>query len=364
MKAKLQQRLIKRQEEGTLRSLSLFSGVDFYSNDYLGCARIETPSTGQGSTGSRLISGNTEEAEQCERILATFFRSPSALVFNSGYDANVGFFGAVPQRDDVVLYDEHIHASARDGIRIGMAKSYRFEHNSVQDLRDRLKKTEADQVYVAIESLYSMGGDMAPLKELIDVCEEFGAHLVVDEAHAAGVYGEHGEGLIAALGLEDRVAARLITFGKAYGSHGAAILGSEVLKDYLVNFARSFIYTTALPPDAYKRIADMVGSPLLKELRETLFDNIQYFRVVANELGIELSSEINSPIQIIRMSAEATKRAADTLGKTYAVKAILPPTVAAGDECLRICLHAHNSQEDITGIVQHLHQYIHGNTAR
>ncbi len=357
MSDKLHKRLQKRIEEGTYRSLSSFDkGVDFWSNDYLGLARyaVDTDSEKGGATGSRLISGNSPDAVACEAFLATFFGVEAALVFNSGYDANLGFFSAVPQRGDLILYDEHIHASVRDGIRMSWAKAHSFAHNSVEDLKKKLK-LGGEQVYVAVESLYSMGGDMAPLLEILECCEESGAMLVVDEAHTAGVFGARGEGVVGALGLQDRIFARLITFGKAYGAHGATILGSELLKNYLINFARPFIYTTALPPANYRRIIRMVELAAELPLRSELQIIVRHFRELIAKGGLISSSEVNAPIQVLRMTGEqASLKAKALCEKGYAVKAILPPTVAKGDECLRVCLHVHNTEAQLNELVKEL----------
>ena len=355
----LHRRLQKRAEEGTLRSLSSFDAlIDFWSNDYLSVARegfVAQPNHRSGSGGSRLIAGNSSEAIAWEEFLAHFFQSEAALVFNSGYDANLGFFSAVPQRDDLVLYDEHIHASVRDGIRLGLAKSHGFEHNSVEDLRRKLQRKGNQNCYVAVESLYSMGGDMAPLLAMIELCDQYGARIIVDEAHAAGVFGEQGKGIVHALGLHNRVFARLVTFGKAYGSHGAALLGSEVLKEYLINFARPFIYTTALPPYHYRNVLEAVQVVGISERQQALQRLIRVFRAELSAQGVFSSSEVNSPIQIIGMSGEDAKKTAEHLvAKGYAIKAILAPTVAMGNECLRICIHTHNTPEEVKGLVAEL----------
>ncbi len=239
MDSKLKNKLNKRIEEGTLRSLSSFEGaIDFFSNDYLGLSRVKFESeypTQNGSTGSRLISGTSKIALSTEEKLATFFGTESAIIYNSGYDANIGFFSCVPQRGDTVLYDEYIHASVRDGIRMSFAESISFKHNDIIDLERKLEKLTGT-IYVSIESLYSMDGDIAPLKQIAEICQNHNAYLVVDEAHAAGVFGENGKGLVHQEEIEKAVFARLVTFGKAYGSHGAVILGSKELIDYQINF--------------------------------------------------------------------------------------------------------------------------------
>jgi 8-amino-7-oxononanoate synthase len=347
MDQKLKDKLNKRKEEGTLRSLSSFSGmIDFQSNDYLGLSEVAIGFTGSyGGTGSRLISGTSLEALEAERFLAEYFNAPSALFFNSGYDANIGFFGSVPQKGDFVVYDEEIHASVRDGIRLSYAKTYSFRHNDPEDLKRILAKIEGT-VYVAIESLYSMSGEVTPLEQILQICEQFNAHLIVDEAHAGGVYGD-GKGYCAELGLQDRIFARLITFGKAFGSHGAVYLVDNDLKDYLVNFARSFIYTTALPPSAYKRIVQLAQRDDLDSRRKRLQDNINLLRESLQEL--ELFSDPRSPIQSIRFQDIDTLRKVtqNCLEAGFAVKAIYAPTVPLGKECLRINLRSDHDDGSI-----------------
>jgi 8-amino-7-oxononanoate synthase len=318
--------------------------IDFYSNDYLGLSKQSHSLTHSisGSTGSRLISGNSLEADQCETFLADYFGAESSLVFNSGYDANLGFFGSVPQKGDTIIYDQFIHASVRDGIRLSNAKSYSFEHNSTEDLERKIQRSEG-AVYVAVESLYSMDGDISPLESIAEICVKFGVYLIVDEAHAVGVFGK---GLVDKLGLNEKVFARLVTFGKAYGCHGAAILGPLRLKEFLINFARSFIYTTALPPSAYIIIQQRCSLDC-EELQIILQANIRLFR--RNLEFFNFKSDETSPIQIVTFgSILRTKYIAQEIQKKgIAVKPIFSPTVPQGAECIRICLHAFNSAEEI-----------------
>ncbi len=355
MDQKLHKKLLKRREEGTLRSLSLFEGgIDFFSNDYLGLAKCPSFSKADkqyGGTGSRLISGSSKEALDSEAFLAGFFSTESALIFNSGYDANLGFFSCVPQKGDTVIYDKHIHASIRDGLQLSQAKSVGFAHNDMIQL-ERLVQNATGTKYVVVESLYSMDGDIAPLKDITTICNKYNAWFVVDEAHACGVFGEMGRGIVDALGLNESVFARIITFGKAYGAHGAAIIGSQRLREYLVNFARSFIFTTALPPDSYERIRQMVGITDLDNRRGLLQGNIKLFRELSVDL--ECISEINSPIQIIRIGdVEKAISLANKLREfEINVKAILSPTVPTGHEGLRICLHSFNSKDEINTLVK------------
>ena len=270
---KLQSRLDARRRDGNLRALPVPSGrIDFTSNDYLGLARLpsavhdlsgEVPR--RGSTGSRLLSGNHALYEQTERLVADFHNAGSALIYNSGYDANIGLFSAVLQRTDTVFYDRSVHASIRDGISLGHARSIGFDHNDLHSLRKVAgnafaKGRPADgEVYVVTESVFSMEGDGPDLAALAAYCAENGFHLVVDEAHAVGVRGPGGRGVAVELGIEEALFARVVTFGKALGCHGAAVLGSPLLKQYLLNFSHSLIYTTALPPHSLEAIAQAYG---------------------------------------------------------------------------------------------------------
>lgn len=353
MDQRLLNKLNKRIEEGTLRSLSHFEGyIDFFSNDYLGLGRISNDevSFSSASTGSRLISGTSSHSLKVESEIASFFDSDSALFFNSGYDANVGLFSCIPQRGDTVIYDELIHASVRDGIRLSFANHYSFEHNSIEDLKKKIKEAKGS-VYVAIEALYSMDGDIASLRGISNVCEEHNAYLIVDEAHSSGVFGENGKGLVAALSMENRIFARIVTFGKAYGSHGAVVLGSNNLTDYLVNFSRSFIYTTALPDSTFERNNQMVRRGDIDGRRNALQENLAYFRDNYKHKG--LISEVNSPIQILQIGevVEASQIAKELLDNHIAIKPIFSPTVAVGKERLRLCFHSFNSKEEIDSLI-------------
>ncbi|MFB9081027.1 aminotransferase class I/II-fold pyridoxal phosphate-dependent enzyme, partial [Flavobacterium procerum] len=215
---------------------------------------IENDIIQNGATGSRLISGNHSLYQNAELFIAAFHDSESALIFNSGYDANVGFFGAVPQRNDVILYDELSHASIRDGISMSNAKSFKFLHNDFEDLERLILKFPDTNLYIVTETVFSMDGDSPNLEELVQLSEKYNCFLVVDEAHTLGVFGEKGEGVTQYRQLHNRIFARIMTFGKGLGCHGAAILGSIELREYLVNFARSFIYTTGLSPHSVSTI--------------------------------------------------------------------------------------------------------------
>ncbi len=355
---KLINKLNYRKEEGTLRSLSSFEGfIDFFSNDYLGFSNLDyLHSKIGGSTGSRLISGTSSFVLELEKSLAQKFNSESALIFNSGFDANLGLLSSVLQRSDIVIYDEFVHASIRDGIRLGNGKSYAFKHNSTLDLRTKLERF-GKGVYVVIESLYSMDGDIAPLNDIVALCNEFEAYLIVDEAHSGGTYGKNGVGLISEFNLDHQIFAKIITFGKAFGSHGAVVLGSNLLIEYLINFSRPFIYTTALPNHSYDIIKFVISNEERINIeQEKLRENINLF----NQLIKQHFSDLDSPIKIIRFGdIQLTKSLANSLNeKKIAVKPIFSPTVPKGSEGVRICLHSFNSKDQIETIARIINKFI------
>ena len=377
---RLNAKLNARKTDGSLRVLSVPSNpediglVDFSSNDYLGFAKNleifeETANVLRykgllfnGSTGARLLSGNNVLYEEIEKRLAQFHKSESALIFNSGYDANIGFFSSVPQRGDFIFYDEYIHASIRDGIRMGNAKSYKFKHNSFKGLRKAIERSRNNifkdcEIYIVTESVFSMDGDSPDLATLVSFCNKERYHLVVDEAHAVGVFGCNGGGLLQKLGLQDTVFARIITFGKAIGCHGAAVLGSRDLKKYLINFAHSFIYTTALPPHSLITIMTAYNhlSTNCQEERDKLYKNIAYFRSQLEILGltacfIQSNSAIHCCIVLGNKKVKTVAKEIKISG--FDVKPILSPTVAKGQERLRFCLHTYNTKEEIKKVLE------------
>lgn len=351
-------KLNERKENDSFRSLHIpAEGIDFYSNDYLGIARLESPVTGaHGATGSRLISGNYSQVEELEDYAAEFFRQPAALLFNSGYSANLGLLSCVPQRGDTIIYDEYCHASIRDGIQLSNADAYKFRHNDTEHLQKRLK-TAKGTVYVVVEAIYSMDGDDHNLPWLGQICEAHGAHLIVDEAHSGGVYGKFGRGLVggeeAFLGTI-KVFAKIITFGKAFGSHGAMVLGSQDLKDFLINFSRPFIYTTALPPSSISRIRFAIETVReARKERAKLNDNILYFRKKTDQHKL-MTFESVSPIQgvIIPGNSQVKQKAAALNDQGFMVKAILSPSVPKGKERIRICLHSYNTHQEIKALIK------------
>lgn len=350
---KFQRNLQDRIEKGSLRSLLSFDNhIDFWSNDYLGLAQIAQTVELTGSTGSRLISGNSKVIEDTESRIAAHFQSEAALVFNSGYDANVGLFSSLPQKGDTILYDELVHASVRDGIRLSFANSFSFRHNDVADLEKKLQKATGT-IFVAVESLYSMDGDLAPLVEINRLCSNYEALLIVDEAHSGGVFGREGKGLCDESGISGSVFIRLFTFGKAYGAHGAVVCCSGLVRQFLVNFARSFIYTTALPEAMYVHLLNQIERSKPEGLRTRLRENIAHF---TKSIQSTLSAP-GSPIQVLEFPdlVLCKQKAAYLQQAGFAVKAILPPTVPAGSQRLRICIHAFNTPEEIDRLVSLIH---------
>lgn len=360
----LERKLLERQGLNALRSLKSSSGlIDFCSNDYLGIVtdglleKNAVPGLRHGSTGSRLLSGNYALIEETESFIAGFHDCEAALIFNSGYDANTGLLSCVPQKGDTILYDYLCHASIRDGIRLSFAQSFSFRHNDVEDLEKKLRAATG-QVFIVTESVFSMDGDMAPLRELVDICRRQGCHLIVDEAHATGIIGEKGEGLAQQLQLHKSCFARVHTFGKALGAHGAVVCGSKLLRDYLVNFARSFVYTTALPEasiaairNAYNIIAKS------KAERAQLRQLVQQFRQGTEQLSPFFHLPFSdTPIQgVVIPGNDAVKKVAATLQASgFDVRPILYPTVPKNSERLRIVLHSFNRVEQVNQLISKL----------
>jgi 8-amino-7-oxononanoate synthase len=349
----LADKLDERKKSNSFRSLiDADHLIDLYSNDYLGIAKWKSDSSHkQGSTGSRLISGNSKRTEEIEFQLANFFEMDTALFYNSGYDANLGFFSSVPQKGDTVIYDELIHASIRDGLRLANASSFSFKHNDLESLEEKIQRAKGN-VYVVVEAIYSMDGDAAQLNDIANICKQYEAYLIVDEAHSGGIFGDEGVGLVSALGLNENVFAKIMTFGKAYGSHGAVVLGQSDLRNYLINFSRSLIYTTALPPHSQERIFEVVqkGAGMDAE-RSQLIENIIRFKELMRDSNYQLIPS-DSAIQslVVPGIEEAKKLAEKILLSGFAVKAILSPTVPDGSERLRFCLHSYNTEEELVNL--------------
>jgi 8-amino-7-oxononanoate synthase len=362
----LNKKISERKEQNNFRQLRLTKKemIDFCSNDYLGIVKNDLLKASKkyqsGSTGSRLLSGNYKLIEETEQFIADFHNAQAGLIFNSGYDANIGLLSSVPQRSDTVFYDFLSHASIRDGIRLSFAQSFSFQHNDLNDLETKLKKSIGN-IFVVTESVFSMDGDLCPLLELVTLCEKYNAYLIIDEAHATGVIGEKGEGLVQMLGLESKVFARIHTFGKACGVHGAIVMGSNTLRDYLINFTRSFIYSTALPEQTIAHIKSSYELfPLMKQERAHLYQlakNFQsFFSVLQPDVKNVQYLKSDTPIQgIIIPRNEQVKNTAKFLQENNLdIRPILYPTVPSGQERLRIVLHSFNTGNELKSLLHYL----------
>jgi len=366
---KLLSLLEKRKVENNFRTLSLPNSklIDFSSNDYLGFSKNpelkklkekiskQYKLQQEGSTGARLISGNSKIAEDCEKQLAKFHHGEAALLFNSGYDANTGLLSSVPQKRDLVLYDELCHASIIDGIRQSFADSYKFRHNDIAHLKRLIERNiHAETIYVVTESVFSMDGDCALLKDISSLCKKHNAYLIIDEAHATGVFGMKGRGLCNEERVEENCFARVYTFGKAMGTHGAVVVCSKPVQEYLINFARSFIYTTALPPVSVASV--MASYTLLQKSKNTnaLKKNIKLFNKLTSRLKNKIQSTSAIHCFLIPGNENAMGTAAALNKSGFDVKAIKSPTVKAGSERLRICLHATNTEKQIKDLAREL----------
>lgn len=358
MKALIQQwhnTLATREAAHTYRRLTQYGpGIDFLSNDYLGLAKDRhfrqillkavnrQPGLLQGATGSRLISGNTAYTEATEAFIAAAHGTEAALFFASGYKANLALFSCILGRTDTIITDERVHRSVHDGCQLSMARKWKFRHNDPDHLETLLKKASGN-IIIAIESLYSVDGNFAPIPEIIQLCRQYNAGLIVDEAHATGVFDK---GLVHQYGLQNDVLATIVTYGKAMGLEGAAILGGQTLKNYLVNYAAPFIYSTA--PSALHLLRIRAAYQYLAaqpQLRETLNRQIKLFR----SFDLHTYSESGSPVQLVRFrdQAELRKVHQDLKAKDILTYPLFAPTVPQGAERLRICLHSFNTKEEI-----------------
>jgi 8-amino-7-oxononanoate synthase len=362
----LQQQLEKRKKEGLHRTLVTNApAIDFTSNDYLGLSRSlslhqmideRVRSLGlynNGATGSRLLSGNSAYVESIEQYLAQIFKAERALLFNSGYSANMAVLSALPQRGDTILYDALVHSCMKDGARLSLATRFSFKHSDLVDLEDKLKRSKG-RIFIAVESIYSMDGDEAPLKALDTLAQKYNATLVIDEAHSTGVVGENGSGLSVTLGLSSSH-IRIYTFGKGMGVHGAAVVGSSLLIEYLINFARPFIYTTAMSPHSVAAIA--CAFEFLQQnitLQNDLCDVIQLFLTETTLLRNRTRSERAIQTAIFSGNENARNKARQLQQQGFDVRPILSPTVPVGEERLRICLHSYNKHDEVVQLAKAL----------
>lgn len=349
------------ERRGRLRALSPRSGIDFSSNDYLGLASSEelAEAVAQaldrgvaiGAGGSRLLRGNDPEHEALEAEAAAFFGAESCLYFGGGFLANYALFSTLPARTDLVVHDALIHASVLDGLRAGKAVTANAAHNDAQSFDDAIARWRADggtgRPWIAVESLYSMDGDRAPLADLIAIARRHDGILVVDEAHATGVLGPDGRGLAHALeGAPDVIS--LHTCGKALGASGALLLAPRLIRDYLVNRARPFIYATAPSPlmaAAVRAALDIVRRDPSR--RERLASLVAFAgRALERRCGITPSGSHIQPV-ILGTDERAMSVAGVLVAEGFDVRAVRPPTVPEGTARLRISLTL-NAGEDAT----------------
>jgi len=350
--AQLEAELADLARRGRLRSLTCVPGVNLCSNDYLGLA--ENPELKRaliagiertlrvGSTGSRLLSGHSREWQEIEEEFARFAGTETALFFSSGYAANIGLLSSVLRRDDLVFSDELNHASLIDGIRLSNARRVVFPHRDLESLRRALEKHEVKRCrkLIVTESIFSMDGDAAPLAELLALAACYGAELVVDEAHATGVHGPEGRGLVAALGAERRVFAVVHTCGKALASAGAFVCGSAALRPCLINRARTFLFSTALPPYfAHQIRAALHLARGMDRERAALLETAANFTAALRRDGFDTRAACSQIVPVVLGEDAAALRVSDALVSAgFALRAIRPPTVPEGESRLRLSL--------------------------
>jgi 8-amino-7-oxononanoate synthase len=344
--------LASLEDRGRLRSLAAAAGHDFTSNDYLGLASSAELKDAihlaldrgvpAGAGGSRLLRGNHQEHEALEEEAAAFFGSEATLYFSSGFAANYALFAGLPQRGDLVVYDALIHASAHDGMRAGRAELAQARHNDASDFENKIRRWRdaggKGRPWIAVESLYSMDGDTAPLADLAAIAARYDGMLAIDEAHATGVFGPDGRGLGASLeGRPDVIA--LHTCGKALGSEGALISGPRVLRDFLINYSRPFIFSTAPSPLAAATVRAALR--LCKEQprrREQLASLIEFANAALEKsCGVGPSGSQILPV-VVGADRRATALAAAMQARGYDIRAVRPPTVPENTARLRIAL--------------------------
>lgn len=354
-------KLAGRRKNGSLRSLKLKNPrFDFCSNDYLGFAKSQLlknriidrlkSSDKLGSTGSRLISGNSSLYEAVEAKIASFFEVDSALIFSSGFNLNTALLASIAEKDDAIVMDEYAHASLKQGLKLSAARGYFFRHNDLAHLRRRLERicSSHKNIFVVVESLYSMDGDFADILALVELSKSFQFRLIVDEAHTVGSIGRAGKGLLFDLNLQKKVFAITITFGKAFGSHGAALLGSHELRDFAINFCHSLVYSTALPESSLMAIDEALS--FFVECPQNLYklqNNCHYVQSRLLKKSLYFSPIISVPFAST-IKLKATSRELNSKG--FGVQPILSPTVKQGLERLRLCIHSFNTKEQIDSL--------------
>jgi 8-amino-7-oxononanoate synthase len=367
-KAGLQKGLGALEQRNQHRSLMAIHGVNFCSNDYLGLAtnpalrdavsEAVRLATQVGGTGSRLLSGQTEDWHDLENRFATFAGTESALFFTTGYAANLGLISALVNKDDVIFSDALNHASLIDGMRLSGARKIIYPHVNLKSLENALRQ-EAGAPWrkvIVTESVFSMDGDIAPLSAIAALAEKYDAALIVDEAHATAVHGPGGRGVAAQADIVPQLLAMVHTCGKALGCAGAFVCGPAVLKEHLVNHARTFIFSTALPPYFSKQIAAALDlSTTMNTQRQVLLQNAAGFIKKLRAEGFDTAASASQIVPIVLGNNEDTLDAAEHLQREgFAVRAIRPPTVPSGGSRLRLSLTALIPEQELTRLVNSL----------
>jgi len=364
-------RLRERAQFRALDRLDRTVAVNFCSNDYLGLshdARLKeavlqavASAEAVGSTGSRLLSGNSRQWEDIESEFACFAGSETALFFGSGYAANVGLLSSLLKPGDIVFSDALNHASLIDGIRLSGAEKIIYPHCDLKFLERVLRDRHADSSsarVIVTESVFSMEGDIAPISDMLELARRYGAELVIDEAHATGVCGPQGRGIAADLGVEREMLAIVHTCGKALASAGAFVCGGGALKDYLINRARTFIFSTAMPPYLAGQIHAALG---LARVAESERAHLQHIALALREelaaAGLNSGTSVTHIVPVIVGGDEIALRVARGLQRSgFAVKAIRPPTVPPGTARLRVSLTSKITLDDIQRFVAASHK--------
>ena len=371
----IEQELSRLKDAGLYRHMPLIQGpqepkvkingkdvILLCSNNYLGLAnhpKVKEASIsaiekyGFGSGASRLVSGNMKLHEELEQRLARFKGTEAALVFNSGYHANIGIIPALASRGNLIFSDKLNHASIVDACILSRARLIRYPHKDMDALEKLLKKnsplTTHHSPLIITDGIFSMDGDIAPLKELSELADKYNCMLMIDDAHATGVLGESGKGTMEYFGIDNPNIIQMGTLGKALGCFGAYIVGSRKLIDYLINKARSFIYTTSLPPSVCA--ASIAAIDIIEDepqLRQNLWDRIKFFRKGLKEAGLNTMQSETQIIPILIGEADVAVRISkDLMDKGVFVQAIRPPTVPEGTSRLRITLMATHSWDDL-----------------
>jgi len=370
LEKRIRNRLAELETKGMLRTLCSPEGIDLSSNDYLGLAKhpklvdhliSALQQEGCGSTGSRLLRGHRESFTAVEQCFSKFKRTARSLYFSSGYLANIAVLTTLPEAGDVVYSDERNHASLIDGLRLSQADCVVFPHNDVNRLADHLSNgRRSGQRFIVVESLFSMNGDFAPLVDYVSLCRKYNAQLIVDEAHAVGIYGSGGNGLIDNAGVSTDVLVSINTAGKALGVAGAFVSGTDWAIDYLEQRARPFMFSTAPPPAFTEALIVSLGIITSEpERRKRLFDRVRFLRKQLHRLNISIPSDESQIIPIlVGKNSKAVSLASKMQKDGFDVRAIRPPSVPEGQALLRVSVNADLSEENLCRFVETLNKYL------